>query len=85
MVSKKREKFGVVYEMFSEVKSLCRKVDINPVVIEPATVEPTNNLIINIWRQIASSFWRVFRRNGNGLKMQQIVAKTVPLVKPHRP
>ena len=75
----KRDKVAEAVEMFSEVKSLCEKVDINPVMIAPVTGEPMSSLVVMYGAKSLAHAGEALDGMGMGQEMQQIVAKAATL------
>jgi len=80
----KRDKVAEALEMFSEVKSLCEKVDINPVMIAPVTGEPMSSLVVMYGAKSLAHAGEALDGMGMGQEMQQIVAKAASLGELHR-
>ena len=75
----KRDKVVEALEMFSEVKGLCEKVDINPVMLAPVTGDPMSSLVVMYGAKSLAHAGEALDGMGMGQEMQQIVAKAATL------
>ena len=79
----KKDKMPIVMEMFEEVKGMCEKVDVNPVLLTPVTGENMSSMIIAYGATSLEASGKAFDQMGMTEEFQSLVSRAAEVGELH--
>ena len=79
----KKDKMPMAMEMFEEVKGMCQKVDVNPVLLTPVTGDNMSSMIIAYGATSLESSGKAFDQMGMTEEFQSLVSRAAEVGELH--
>ena len=79
----KKDKMPMAMEMFEEVKGMCEKVDVNPVLLTPVTGDNMSSMIIAYGATSLEASGKAFDQMGMTEEFQSLVSRAAEVGKLH--
>ena len=79
----KKDKMPMAMEMFEEVKVMCEKVDVNPVLLTPVTGDNMSSMIISYGATSLEASGKAFDQMGMTEEFQSLVSRAAEVGELH--